>query len=601
MSDSAAGRTPDRWQDAVRAAATMAVAPAFLGGAVVRSLPGPVRDEWLHRLRQLLAPGTPVRRIPLHVADARLLGGLELAATLRAGRPVAQQGLLAECHGGVALLAMAERVAPGTVAQIGAVLDTGELVVERESLAMRTPCRFGVVALDEGLDQEEVAPAMSDRLALMVNLHGLGLGDLVADEVMPDAGAMAEARQTLSEVRTTEEDTSAVCATAQALGIGSLRPCLWAERVARITAALGGRDQVVESDLATAARLVLVPRATRLPPLPENPEEDAPVPEQEQQAQSEAPDEPSDGGDGSQDSTDKPLEERVLEAAKAALPANLLDQLDSAARRVSSRRAAGKAGMLQRARKRGRRVGVMPASRLDGDRLDLLATLRAAAPWQGIRRRESARPRMRAPALLIRREDFRITRFQQRSETTSIFVVDASGSSALHRLAEAKGAVERVLADCYVRRDQVALIAFRGQGAELLLPPTRSLVRAKRSLAGLPGGGGTPLSAAIIAAAQLADQVERAGGTPTVVLLTDGQANVARDGSHGRRKAFEDALAAAGILRASRIRALVIDISPRPHPNARQLAQDMGAHLFALPHGDSLAVSKVVLGAPAGG
>jgi magnesium chelatase subunit D len=142
----------------------------------------------------------------------------------------------------------------------------------------------------------------------------------------------------------------------------------------------------------------------------------------------------------------------------------------------------------------------------------------------------------------VRKDDFRIQRFKHRSETTAIFVVDASGSSALHRLAEAKGAVELLLADCYVRRDRVALVAFRGRGAELLLPPTRSLVRTKRSLAGLPGGGGTPLAAGIEAGLALADGVKRRGGTPLLVLLTDGRANVARDGSGGRVKAGEEAL-----------------------------------------------------------
>ena len=137
------------------------------------------------------------------------------------------------------------------------------------------------------------------------------------------------------------------------------------------------------------------------------------------------------------------------------------------------------------------------------------------------------------PRILIRKDDFRIARFKQRSETTTIFVVDASGSAALHRLAEAKGAVELLLADCYVRRDQVALIAFRGISAELLLPPTRSLARAKRSLAGLPGGGGTPLAAGLDAAFALADLILRKGQTPTVILLTDGRANVARDGGAG--------------------------------------------------------------------
>ena len=104
------------------------------------------------------------------------------------------------------------------------------------------------------------------------------------------------------------------------------------------------------------------------------------------------------------------------------------------------------------------------------------------------------------PVAEPRADDFHFTRLQPKRQSTTIFAVDASGSSALHRLAEAKGAVELLLADCYVRRDQVAVIAFRGCGAELLLPPTRSLVRAKRVLNGLPGGGSTPLAAALDAA-----------------------------------------------------------------------------------------------------
>ena len=184
----------------------------------------------------------------------------------------------------------------------------------------------------------------------------------------------------------------------------------------------------------------------------------------------------------------------------------------------------------------------------------------------------------------MRREDFRVTRYRQRSETTTIFVVDASGSAALHRLAEAKGAVELLLADCYVRRDQVALIAFRGAAAELLLPPTRSLVRAKRNIAALPGGGGTPLASAIDAAALLAEQIQRRGGTPGLVFLTDGRANIARDGTQGRDRANSEALAAAPRLRLLRAPTLLIDTSPRPNPAAAGLAAAMGATYLPMPH-----------------
>jgi magnesium chelatase subunit D len=228
----------------------------------------------------------------------------------------------------------------------------------------------------------------------------------------------------------------------------------------------------------------------------------------------------------------------------------------------------------------------------------VIETLRAAAPWQRIRRgaRSDTGLTEGTPRRIeVRGDDFHVTRFKQRTGTTTIFVVDASGSSALHRLAEVKGAVELLLADCYVRRDSVALLSFRGRGAELLLPPTRSLVRAKRSLAGLPGGGGTPLAAGIDAAASLADAVRRRGQTPVVVLLTDGRANIAADGTGGRAQAEAEARIAAKSMRTAGFTVLLVDTSPRPQEAARQLAADMGASYLPLPHAGSAAITGAVL------
>ena len=219
--------------------------------------------------------------------------------------------------------------------------------------------------------------------------------------------------------------------------------------------------------------------------------------------------------------------------------------------------------------------------------MNLIETLRAAAPWQTIRRRGGTQ-------IEIRSSDFRVSHLKQRSETTTIFVVDASGSAALNRLAEAKGAVELLLAECYVRRDRVAVLAFRGRAAQLLLPPTRSLVRAKRSLAGLPGGGGTPLAAGIDAGSAMAADVRRRGGTPTVVLLTDGRANVARDGRGNRARAEEEALAAARHLREVGARVLLVDTSPRPSVANERLALQMGARYLPLPYADAATLSRTV-------
>jgi magnesium chelatase subunit D len=194
----------------------------------------------------------------------------------------------------------------------------------------------------------------------------------------------------------------------------------------------------------------------------------------------------------------------------------------------------------------------------------------------------------------VRPEDFHTTRTQQRRETTTIFAVDASGSAALHRLAETKGAVELLLADCYVRRDRVAVLGFRGRSAETLLPPTRSLVRAKRSLAGLPGGGGTPLAAGIEAAAALADSLRRKGETPVIVMLTDGRGNIDRQGQPGRAQAEADALQAAARLRLSGVACLLVDTSPQPAAQARKLAEAMGAQYLALPHAGATQLSQAI-------
>jgi magnesium chelatase subunit D len=289
------------------------------------------------------------------------------------------------------------------------------------------------------------------------------------------------------------------------------------------------------------------------------------------------------------------LEAIVLEAARAALPAGLLQQLTAERAMQQARgRGAGRTGAMRTSRQRGRPMGSRPGWPRDGARLALIDTLRAAAPWQRLRAPSKRSPSVASARIQIRASDFRVKRLQERAQTTTVFVVDASGSSALHRLAEAKGAVELLLAECYVRRDQVAVVAFRGRGAEVLLAPTRALARARRALSGLPGGGGTPLSQGIERATLLADGLARQGGRPMVVLLTDGKANVAHDGTGGRARAAADAKDAALRMRLAGHACLLIDTSPRPSPDAEALAGHMNAAYLALPQADARALSRSV-------
>lgn len=630
------------WADALLAAFIFALDPPATG-LLLRAAAGPVREHWLALLRRQLqlaagsgagagARGAVWQRLPLHIRDERLLGGLDMTATLQAGRPVAQRGLLADCDGGVLLLPMAERIEPGTAARLAAVLDSGEVCTERDGVALRHPARFGLLALDEGepdagedaAGRERLPAALAERLALRVDLHRVPwpLAQQSGEEMLLSPAEWAQARARHARLRLDERQLEALCSTAAAFGVASLRATLLARPVARAHAALHGDEDepgqaapggplVGADDLAAAVRLVLLPRATQLPapaepaadeaqPAPGEPEEEPPqepgAPEPPTPEEPPPPPEAEPPPPAPADPAQAPeaLPEQVLQAVLASLPPQLLARLQAAgaAQAARQRGAAGVSGAQQGNAQRGRPVGVRRAQPRAGQRLNLVETLRAAVPWQ--RLRKQAAPDRQQPLVLVRPEDFHITRLRQRRETTVLFAVDASGSAALQRLAEAKGAVELLLADCYARRDQVAVLTFRGRGAQWLLPATRSLVRAKRALSGLPGGGGTPLAAAFDALADMVQAVARRGGTPLAVLLTDGRANVARDGTGGRARAEADALAAARRLRESGAAVLLIDTAAQPGVQAARLAEAAGARYLPLPQAGAQAVSRAV-------
>jgi len=271
-----------------------------------------------------------------------------------------------------------------------------------------------------------------------------------------------------------------------------------------------------------------------------------------------------------------------------ALPAGLVASLLKQGTRRDLRAKVARGGPPARALRRGRPIGVMPGDPRRGYRLHLPGTLKTAAPWQKLRRTGDAE---RDSRLQVRADDFRVVRFKTRQQTTRIFVVDASGSAAAQRLAETKGAIELLLAESYATRDQVALIAFRGDSAELVLPPTRALARAKRELAGLPGGGATPLAAGIHAAHALALDLQRKGQHPVLIFMTDGRANVALDGSTGHQAAGEEARETAQMIRIQGWDCLLVDTARRPRPKARAIAEAMGARYLPLPQGGASSLS----------
>jgi magnesium chelatase subunit D len=610
QSDHAQIARATRAGDALLAAAIFALEPAAIGGICLRTDRGASCERWLVLLRELLDEVIPLRRLPAHIDDERLLGGTDLASTLGCGRPVYARGLLAEADGGVILMSMAERVPARMAAVVAAALDSGTVADAGSVRAAAHPARFGLVALDSGQGEDEHCPTvLAERLALHIDLRGVHPDDLA--QLPVDRLALALARARLAAIRGDAAAITALCGAAAACGIDSLRAPLLALRVAQASAALDERDAIDETDLASAARLVLGPRARVVPDAPaqgdspaegESPPDSESPPESDSTRNADAQPPPEAGataeaepqpdmGAPTQPDTADGLDQQLITAARATLPAGLLAGIGLGESSLPRSRASGRSGAVILKGRRGRPAGVRSGRPRHGSKLNIVATLRAAAPWQRLRR---ARMPAAASRVQVRAEDFCVTWFRQRSETATLFVLDASGSSAMHRLAEVKGAVELLLAECYVRRDQVAVVSFRGRGAELVLPATRSLVRAKRLLAGLPGGGATPLAAGLALAHELAAQLRRRGLAPALVILTDGQANIARDGSAGRAVAQQDALLVARQLRAAAIKSLLIDTAPRPAPLARVLAEALRARYLPLPYADARALAGAV-------
>ena len=584
-----AAAEPDRWLDALLAAELLAHDPQHLRGCVVRGAAGPVRDFWLQHFRRCLAPGVAVRRLPAGVGDERLIGSLDLSATLSLGRPVAERGLLAEIDGGVLIVPMAERMADAVAARLVAALDRG---VMEDAFGVPQPARFALVLLDEGAADERSPAALLDRLAFHIDLDGLrpdmaleAEQPLALADAVPGAAVLDDGH---AETLLGDDHAESLCAVADAFAIASIRAPMLAAKAGLAAASMDGRAVTGEADVLVAARLVLAPRATRLPPAEEPP----PEPQPPQQQPGDQPDTPQETSDRAEDEAQaqQALTDLVVEATRAALPAGLMAALEAGRPPRGSAMGGRGAGALRKTPRNGRRAGVRAGLPRNGARLDLVETLKVAAPWQVLRRRESPD----RAGVLVRRDDFRIRKLVKRSESTTIFVVDASGSAAIARLGEAKGAIELLLAEAYVRRDEVALIAFRGEGAEVLLPPTRSLPRARRRLCDLAGGGGTPLAAAIEAADVLAAAVRSKGRTPLLVFLTDGRANIARDGSPGGARALDEALVVSRRIRAAELATVFIDTAARPRAEGPGLAAAMGARYVALPRVEAGAVCAAV-------
>ena len=436
------------------------------------------------------------------------------------------------------------------------------------------------IALDESEGNEMPRANLSDYIIFSVNLGGIRYKDL--KKVSINRKKIAEARRNLATVQVNKKILDYLIASAEMFSISNMHTIFSTLKVAKSLCVYKGNKSVSREDITLAISLSMIHKAKQIPEFQQ--EEKAKAPEQEQLR-----DDNESKADNSELSNEN--KKMLIDALKISLPSNLIESLLSKNSQTISLGESAGSGEKNNNFSAGRPIPSVNRKYSSDKRIDLMATLTKAIPWQKLR---SSSVTKKNRKIIIYPQDIMIKRFEKQSERLLIFLVDASGSNAIGRLAEAKGAIEILLSDAYAKRDNVALISFSGLKADPLLLPTKSLVTAKKKLSSLPGGGATPLANGLLEAFNMADAARSRNIKPIIILLSDGRANMSLDGEGDRVKAIKDTNYVASLIKRNAINNIFIDTSRRKTPIADELARELNGLYFQLPLANSSSISKAV-------
>ena len=535
-----------------------------LGSLSIKANYSSVRDAFLSNLLSLLKPKRLKKIYPFQ-NPTDFTKSINMIDTLTLGMPKYNEGIFSSDNIAI-ILTNSEKMEKGLATFL------------RDKIKNNNKKFF--IALDESESNEMLRANLSDYIIFSVNLGGTRYKDL--KKVSINRKKIVEARRNLATVQVNKKILDYLIASAEMFSISNMHTIFSTLKVAKSLCVYKGNKSVSREDITLAISLSMIHKAKQIPEFQQ--EEKAKAPEQEQLR-----DDNESKADNSELSNEN--KKMLIDALKISLPSNLIESLLSKNSQTISLGESAGSGEKNNNFSAGRPIPPVNRKYSSDKKIDLMATLTKAIPWQKIR---SSSVTKKNRKIIIYPQDIMIKRFEKQSERLLIFLVDASGSNAIGRLAEAKGAIEILLSDAYAKRDNVALISFSGLKADPLLLPTKSLVTAKKKLSSLPGGGATPLANGLLEAFNMADAARSRNIKPIIILLSDGRGNMSLDGEGDRVKAVRDTNYVASLIKRNAINNIFIDTSRRKTPIADELARELNGHYFQLPLANSSSISKAV-------